>query len=170
GVCYESATGYLGTLTAPFVAENYQWMKESDRENLSFAAAPYRYMISNNVRTPLLVLFGAIGFVLLTACVNVANLLLARTAARNREIALRSALGAGRARTARQLLTESVLLGVFGAAAGLLVAYWGLHSLLALAPADLPRAGQVALNGWALLFTSGLAVLTGLLFGLAPAV
>jgi putative ABC transport system permease protein len=169
GVSEERATGYLAALTAPFAAEFYGWMQASDRKELSFAAAPYRYVISNDVRTPLLVLFGAIGFVLLTACVNVANLLLARTAARSREIALRSALGAGGARIVRQLLTESVLLAVFGAAAGLLVAYWGLGSLLALAPADLPRASHVALNGWALLFTTLLAMLTGLLFGLAPA-
>jgi putative ABC transport system permease protein len=170
GVTQEKSTGYLGSLALSFIAENYSWMKESDRKVVSFAAAPYRYMISNDVRTPLLVLFGAIGFVLLTACVNVANLLLARTTARNREIALRSALGAGGARIVRQLLTESVLLALFGAAAGLLVAYWGLGSLLALAPADLPRASHIALNGWALVFTTGLAVLTGLLFGLAPAI
>lgn len=168
GVTSERASAYLGAQTAAFVTEHYSWMKESDRKDLSFVAAPYRYMISNDFRTPLLVLFGAIGFVLLTACVNVANLLLARTAARNREIALRTALGAGRGRIVRQLLTESVLLAVFGAAAGWLVAYWALGSLLALAPMDLPRASHIALNGWALVFTTGLAALTGLLFGLAP--
>ncbi|MGH9431058.1 MAG: ABC transporter permease [Terriglobia bacterium] len=163
------ASSFLGSLAQPFSEQFYQWIPERDRKLISFTAAPYRYVISQDVRAPLLVLFGAIGFVLLIACVNVANLLLARTAARNREIALRTALGAGRARIFRQLLTESVLLALFGAALGLLVAFWGLHSLLALAPDALPRAQQVALNGWALIFTGGVAMLTGILFGLAPA-
>jgi putative ABC transport system permease protein len=144
-------------------------MPESNRRLVSFMAAPYGFVISNDVRTPLLVLFGAIGFVLLIACVNVANLLLARTATRGREIALRTALGAGRGRILRQLLTESILLALAGAALGLLIAFWGLSSLLSLAPDVLPRAQDVELNGWALLFTAGVAVLTGILFGLAPA-
>ncbi|PYU91929.1 MAG: hypothetical protein DMG25_13285 [Acidobacteria bacterium] len=169
GVSDAQASSYLAGLTEPFVAQFYGWMGEGDRRVVGFVAAPYRYMISNDVRTPLLVLFGAIGFVLLIACVNVANLLLARTAARGREMALRAALGGGRGRILRLLLTESVLLAAFGAGLGLLVAVWGLHSLLALAPASLPRVEQVALNRWALLFTAGVAVLTGLLSGLAPA-
>src|SRR5207244_12559216 len=113
-------------------------------------------------------LFGAIGLVLLIACVNLANLLLARTAARGREMALRAALGGGRGRILRLLLTESVLLAAFGAGLGLLVAVWGLHSLLALAPASLPRVEHLALNRWALLFTAGAALRTGLLSRLAP--
>ncbi len=169
-VSRRKASTYLASLAHPFVQQYYQWMPERDREWASFAAVAYGYVISNQVRTPLLVLFAAIGFVLLIACVNVANLLLARTAARNREVALRTALGAGRARIVRQLLTESVLLALLGAAAGLMVAYWGLNFLLALAPHALPRAQDVTLNGWALVFTGGVAVLTGVLFGLAPAV
>ena len=169
GVSNEQASGYLAGLSQPFVTEHYRWMRESDRQLLSVVAAPYRYVISKDVRTPLLVLFGAIAFVLLIACVNVANLLLARTAARKREIALRIAQGAGQARIFRQLLTESILLAVLGAVFGLLVALWGLHSLLALAAEAFPRGQQVALNGWALIFTGGVAVLTGILFGLAPA-
>lgn len=163
------ADAYLVGVARNFAEENYHWMSESDRKIIGFAAVPYSNVISSDVREPLLILLGAIGFVLLIACVNVANLLLARTAARNREIALRTALGAGRRRIFRQLLTESVLLAAFGAALGLLVALWGLHFLLALAPNVLPRAQHIALNGWALLFTAGVAVGTGILFGLAPA-
>jgi putative ABC transport system permease protein len=168
-VSVKRGSSFLASLTQPFAQQFYQWVPERDRKLISFTAAPYRYVVSEDVRTPLLVLFGAIGFVLLIACVNVANLLLARTASRNREIALRTALGAGRGRIFRQLLTESVLLALFGAALGLLVAYWGLHSLLALAPDVLPRAQHVGLNGWALIFTAGVALLTGILFGVAPA-
>ena len=165
----KQASSYLAGLAQPFAKEFYGWMRESDRKALSFVAAPYRYVITNDIRAPLLVLFGAIGFVLLIACVNVANLLLVRTMARSREMTLRTALGASRVRIFRQLLTESVVLSAFGAALGLLVAPWGLHYLLALAPASLPRAEHVALNDWALAFTAAVAALTGILSGLAPA-
>ncbi len=168
-VSVQRASSYLASLAQPFVQQHYQWMPERDRQFVSFRATPTIHLVTSEVRTPLLVLFSAIGFVLLIACVNVANLLLARTAARNREIALRTALGAGRGRVVRQLLTESVLLALLGASLGLVVAFWGLHSLLSLAPDALPRAQDVSLNGWALLFTGGVAVLTGILFGLAPA-
>jgi putative ABC transport system permease protein len=163
------ADAYLAGVARNFVDQNYRWMSEADRKIVGFAAVPYTNVISSSVRTPLLVLFGAIGFVLLIACVNVANLLLARTAARSREVAVRTALGARRGRIVRQLLTESVLLAIFGAGAGLLVAFWSLHSLLALAPSVLPRAQHIGLNGWALLFTAGVAIAAGILFGLAPA-
>ncbi len=169
GVSAQRASSYLASLAQPFVEQHYQWMPGRDRQFVSFRATPYIHMVTQDVRTPLLVLFAAIGFVLLIACVNVANLLLARVAARNREIALRTALGAGRVRIVRQLLTESVLLALLGGALGLLVAFWGLHSLLSLAPDALPRTQDVSLNGGALLFTGGVAVLTGILFGLAPA-
>lgn len=169
-VASQRASSYLAGLAQPFVQENYQWMKPEDRRLLSFTAAPYGYVISNDVRTPLLVLFAAVGLVLLIACVNVANLMLARMAGRGREMALRSALGAGRWRIFRQLLTESILLAIAGAAAGILVALWCLSFLLGLAPDVLPRAQDIAVNGWALLFTGGAAVMTGILFGLAPAV
>jgi len=169
GASLRQADAYLSGVAPTFAGQFYQWVPERDRKAVSFVAAPYRYVISSEVRAPLLALFGAIGFVLLIACVNVANLLLARSAGRNREIALRTAMGAGRGRIFRQLLTESVLLALFGAALGLLTAFWGLHSLLALAPDALPRAQQISLNGWALIFTAGVAVLTGIVLGLAPA-
>ncbi len=169
GVSQQQASSYLGALSQPFAEENYSWLKAGDRKALSFWAAPFRYVISSDARQPLLVLFAAVGFVLLIACVNVANLLVARTAGRGRELALRSALGAGRARILRQVLTESVLLAAFGGALGLLVAYSGLDYLLSLAPDVLPRAEHIGLNTWALLFTAGTALLTGILFGIAPA-
>jgi putative ABC transport system permease protein len=116
-----------------------------------------------------LVLLGAIGFVLLMACANVANLFLARGGLRGREIAVRIAMGASRWRLFQQLLTESMLIALAGGAVGLLVAYLGLGSLLAVAPVDLPRASEVHLDGWVFAFTFFVSLLTGVLFGLAPA-
>ena len=135
---------------------------------MSMAFLSYRQMVGADVRPYLLVLSGAIGFVLLIACANVANLLLARGALRSREMAIRTALGASRAALFRQLLAESVLLAAAGGAAGLLLARWGLSSLLALAPVDLPRMGEIHLDRWVLAFAIGVSLLTGVLSGLAP--
>jgi putative ABC transport system permease protein len=131
---------------------------------------PYQFMIGGEVRPYLLVLFGAIGFVLLIACANVANLLLARGSSRGREIALRLSLGATRARLVQQLLCESLWIALGGGALGLFVANGGLRALLAIAPVGLPRVGDIHLDGGILAFALLLSLLTGLLFGLAPAI
>ena len=120
-------------------------------------------------RTALLVLLSAVGLILAIACANIANLLLARGAARRREVALRSALGASRARLLRQFLTETLLLAVAGGAAGILLAQWGVDALLALNPGDLPTAQKVSIDARVLLFSVALSALTGLVFGIVPA-
>ena len=125
--------------------------------------------IVGNLRTELLVLFAAVGFVLLIACVNLVNLLLARSASRQHEIAIRLAVGAGRSRLVAQLLTESLLLATISGAAALLTVVWLKSSLLRFAPADLPRLNEVTLNATVLLFAFFISILTGVFFGLAPA-
>jgi putative ABC transport system permease protein len=135
--------------------------------NISFR--PYLHMLGADVRPYLLLLLGSIGFVLLIACANVANLFLARGSLRGREIAVRIAMGASPGRLFQQLLTESMLVALAGGALGLLVAYLGLGSLVALAPVDLPRVSDIHLDGWVFAFTFFLSLMTGVLFGFAPA-
>ena len=138
-------------------------------KNFDMYMVPVKEQLVRRLRPALLVLLGAVAFVLLIACANVANLLLARASTREKELAIRAALGAGRARLVRQLLTESLILGFAGGLLGLLLAYWGVGALRALAPANTPRMDEVHIDPVVLAFTFGVSLLTGLVFGLAPA-
>ena len=125
--------------------------------------------LASEFRPVMLILFGAVGLVLLVACANVANLLLARSTSRRREFAIRAALGGGRLRLARQSLVESLLLGLVGGCLGLLVGSWGIDFLVSLKPADIPLAQAIRIDASVLGFTLAASIFTGLLFGLMPA-
>jgi predicted permease len=138
-------------------------------KGLGATLIPLKKEMVGEVQPILLVLLGAVGFVLLIACVNVANLMLARSTGRTREFAIRTALGAGHTRLMRQLLTESLLIAFAGGTIGLLLAGWSTQAALRILPSGLPRAQQVGVDAHVLLFTTAISVLAGILFGLAPA-
>jgi putative ABC transport system permease protein len=140
----------------------------SFNEKVGFALEPLHDRVTNDIRPGLLTLAGAVMFVLLIACANIANLLLARASNRDRELAVRAALGAGRARVVRQLLTENLLLAAAGGVAGLLAGIWGIRALVALAPPNSPRLGEIGIDWFVFAVALLLTAVTGLLFGLAP--
>ena len=162
GVTLNQAQAEMATITA-------QLERVFPGTNREVVVRSLKEKVVGDVRPGLWVLLGAVGFVLLIACANIAHMLLARAAARQKEIAIRTALGAGRARVIRQFLAESALLAVLGGSAGLLLAVWGIRVLLAFSPEDIPRLDGIALDSRALAFTALVTLATGLAFGIVPA-
>jgi putative ABC transport system permease protein len=167
GATAEGATAELNTLAQQFVRDYPEVYGQN--EPLVATVTPLPDQLLGKTRPYLLTLLGAVGFVLLIACVNVANLLLARGEARRKELAIRTALGASRGRLARQVLTESTLYAMVGGALGVALAWWGQQLLRAAAPASIPRLDEVSINGSVLAFALVVTTVTGVLFGLIPA-
>jgi putative ABC transport system permease protein len=164
GVSLEAARAEMQTVGARLEQQAPDY-----NTGLAVNLVPVRDQFAGELKKPLMILLGAVGFVLLIACANVANLQLARAASRSKEISIRAALGAGRGRVIRQLLTESVLLAAAGGALGLGVAVWGVDALVALSPPNLIAASEVRVSVPVLAFTFGVSLVTGVVFGLLPA-
>ena len=152
------------------IAANLEKQYPDSNSGTRVVLQPLIEIFVTDVRRALWVIFGAVGFVLLIACANIANLLLARATARKKEMAIRTAVGASRWRIARQLLTESILLAVIGGSIGLLLARWGVDLILYVSPNAIPRSREIGLDWTVLAFTIGVSFLTGILFGLIPAI
>ena len=151
------------------IARRLEQQYSDSNKGLSVAVTRMRDDMVGNVRLTLYLLFGSVTIVLLIACANTATLLLGKATARAREVAVRAALGASRKRIVRQLITESLLLALVAGFSGLVLAYWGSKTLVALAPADVPRLAETGIDRWVLAFTLGISMITSLLFGLVPA-
>ncbi len=170
GISATTASSELPLAAERWIKAGYvRSMPDGSLGGLARRVIPAQEFITGGMRNVLLILFGSVGFVLLIACANVANLQLARADARRREVAMRAALGAERGHIIRQLLTESVMLAMAGATAGLAVAWAGLQIVITLRPANMPRIDETSLDGSVLAFTAVLGVVTGILFGLLPA-
>ncbi|HEX8088165.1 MAG TPA: ABC transporter permease [Blastocatellia bacterium] len=164
GATLEGARSEMSAIAARIEQEN-----PSTNKGVGVTLIPLHDYVVGDVRAAVYILFGAVGLVLLIACANVANLMLARAASRSKEIAIRTALGAGRGRIIRQLLTESLLLAITGGALGLLLAFWMTDLLVAFSPEGTPRTDEIAIDGRVLVFSLATAILTGIVFGLVPA-
>ena len=164
GVTLEQARAEMNTISDR-LAQQYP----KDDKGWGATAIPLRQDIVGDVRTPLLILLGAVAFVLLIACANIANLVLAKTLSRRKEVAIRTALGASRRRLLQQVLAETVLLSLIGGALGLVFAHYGMAFIVRFVGQQLPRSANIGLDGWVLAFTLGISLFTGLVAGLLPA-